>query len=257
MGLETALGSLLAAFGLSGAAGLNAWLPLLASALLELREHAVERVADGLAVQLEHDAVLLASPLPPVGRIGERARLPPGVGAREHPGRPQPDAVVDRRDHVLCLGERDEARAGVLRGREAEATVAGRERDLARQRGQPVAIAPVDDLLRCPKSRDRLAALADVLELGAHHLGEDPATAMGRQDADDRDAAAADRPARNGQLEGERARAADDAVAVDRRVHPFERQVAREPLRRLVVRRPAAEVLPGGVLGGLGRPPDA
>jgi hypothetical protein len=34
MGLETALGSLLAAFGLSGAAGLNAWLPLLASALL-------------------------------------------------------------------------------------------------------------------------------------------------------------------------------------------------------------------------------
>ena len=34
MGLETALGSLFAAFGLSGAAGLNAWLPLLASALL-------------------------------------------------------------------------------------------------------------------------------------------------------------------------------------------------------------------------------
>jgi Domain of unknown function (DUF4126) len=34
VGLETALGSLLAAFGLSGAAGLNAWLPLLASALL-------------------------------------------------------------------------------------------------------------------------------------------------------------------------------------------------------------------------------
>ncbi|MCP9487975.1 MAG: DUF4126 domain-containing protein [Gaiellaceae bacterium MAG52_C11] len=34
MGLDTALGSLLAAFGLSGAAGLNAWLPLLASALL-------------------------------------------------------------------------------------------------------------------------------------------------------------------------------------------------------------------------------
>ena len=35
MGLETALGSLLAAFGLSGAAGLNAWLPLFASAMLE------------------------------------------------------------------------------------------------------------------------------------------------------------------------------------------------------------------------------
>jgi hypothetical protein len=34
VGLDTALGSLFAAFGLSGAAGLNAWLPLFASALL-------------------------------------------------------------------------------------------------------------------------------------------------------------------------------------------------------------------------------
>ena len=34
MGLDTAIGSLLAAVGLSGAAGLNAWLPLFASALL-------------------------------------------------------------------------------------------------------------------------------------------------------------------------------------------------------------------------------
>lgn len=34
MGLETAIGSVLAAFGLSAAAGLNAWLPLFASALL-------------------------------------------------------------------------------------------------------------------------------------------------------------------------------------------------------------------------------
>jgi Domain of unknown function (DUF4126) len=35
VGLDTAIGSLLAAFGLSGAAGLNAWLPLFASALLD------------------------------------------------------------------------------------------------------------------------------------------------------------------------------------------------------------------------------
>ena len=35
MGVETALGALFAAFGLAGAAGLNAWLPLLASALLD------------------------------------------------------------------------------------------------------------------------------------------------------------------------------------------------------------------------------
>ncbi len=35
IGLDTAIGSVLAAFGLSGAAGLNAWLPLFASALLD------------------------------------------------------------------------------------------------------------------------------------------------------------------------------------------------------------------------------
>jgi hypothetical protein len=35
IGLETAIGSVLAAFGLSGAAGLNPWLPLFASALLD------------------------------------------------------------------------------------------------------------------------------------------------------------------------------------------------------------------------------
>ena len=35
MGLDTAIGSVLAAFGLSGAAGLNAWLQLFASALLD------------------------------------------------------------------------------------------------------------------------------------------------------------------------------------------------------------------------------
>ncbi|HWG55195.1 MAG TPA: DUF4126 domain-containing protein [Gaiellaceae bacterium] len=34
MGVDTALGSILAAFGLSGAAGLNPWLPLFGSALL-------------------------------------------------------------------------------------------------------------------------------------------------------------------------------------------------------------------------------
>ena len=35
MGLDTAIGSVLSAFGLSGAAGLNPWLPLFTSALLD------------------------------------------------------------------------------------------------------------------------------------------------------------------------------------------------------------------------------
>ena len=67
---------------------------------------------------------------------------------------------------------------------------------------------------------------------------------MRREHADDRDAAAADGAPWDGQLERKGAGAADDAVAVEGRVHPLERQVAREALRRLVVGGPAAEVVP-------------
>ena len=77
------------------------------------------------------------------------------------------------------------------------------------------------------------------------------ATAVRRQDADDGDAAAADGAAGHGQLERERARAADDPVAVEGGVHPLERQVAREPLRRLVVGGPAAEVVADRADGAL------
>jgi hypothetical protein len=45
------------------------------------------------------------------------------------------------------------------------------------------------------------------------------------QDADDRHPAAADRSARHRELERERAGAADDAVAVERGVHPLEQQL--------------------------------
>ncbi len=218
---------------------------------LELRVDAVERVTGGLPVQVDHDDVLLAAALAPLGRVGEVARLPPRVGALEHPRRAQADAIVDRRDHVLGLVEGDETGDGALVRRLPEAGKAGRQRHLAGERGEPVAEAPVDDLLRRPQGRDRLAAVADVLELRAHHRGEDPAAAVGRQDADDGDAAAAHGAARDGQLEREGAGPADDAVAVERRVHPLEGQVAGEPLRRLVVGRPAAEVVadrPDGAL---------
>ena len=66
---------------------------------------------------------------------------------------------------------------------------------------------------------------------------------MRGQDADDGHPAAADGAARHGQLERERPRPADDPVAVERGVHPLQRQVAREPLRRLLVRGPASEVV--------------
>ncbi len=59
MGLDTAIGSVLAAFGLSGAAGLNAWLPLLVSALLA-RADVVELAAPFDELSSTPGLVLLA-----------------------------------------------------------------------------------------------------------------------------------------------------------------------------------------------------
>ena len=60
----------------------------------------------------------------------------------------------------------------------------------------------------------------DVVELGAHEVAQDAAAAMRRQHADHGRAGGTDRPAGNGQVELERARAADDLAAVESHVHP-------------------------------------
>jgi hypothetical protein len=81
VGLDTAIGSVLAAFGLSGAAGLNAWLPLFASALLA-----------------RADVVELAAPL---GRplLERGARRPRRADRRDFVGDKIP--LVDHVLHVL------------------------------------------------------------------------------------------------------------------------------------------------------------
>ena len=185
---------------------------------------AVERVARRLAVELEDERVLHAAALAAIRRIGQVAQLPPRVGPREHARRRGADSLVDRGEHVFRLLERDQPRRDAGVGWLAQAGVAARQRHLAGERRHAVAEPAVDDLLRGPERSDRLTALADVLELGAHHRREDAAATMRGQDADDGDAAAANRAARDRQLERERARAADDPVAVERRVHPLQRQ---------------------------------
>ncbi len=212
-------------------------------AALELRMDPVQRVAGRLAVELEHERVLLSPALASLRRIGEVARLPPRIRAPEHAGRAEAGAVVDRREDVLRLLQRGDAHRCAVVARLPQGGVAARQRHLAGQRGEAVAVPAVDDLLRGPEGGDRLAALTDVLELRAHHRREDPATAVGREHADDRHPAAVDRAARHRQLERERAGTADDPVAVERGVHPLKGQVAGEPLRRLVVGRPTAEVV--------------
>jgi hypothetical protein len=100
---------------------------------------------------------------------------------------------------------------------------------VAAQRREPVAEAPVDPTLRGPERRERLAPLADVVQLDAHQLPEDPAAAVRGQDADDRDARRLHGSTRDGELELERARAADDRIALEGDVQPALRQHVQDP----------------------------
>ena len=100
-----------------------------------------------------------------------------------------------------------------------------RDRHLAAPRREPVAEAAVDRLLRRPQRSDRLAAAMRVRELRLHHLAQRAAPAMHRVHADDGDAGARQRAAGHGEVERERARAADDLVAVERGERPVELDV--------------------------------
>ncbi|HKU58616.1 MAG TPA: hypothetical protein VJP39_03330 [Gaiellaceae bacterium] len=88
-----------------------------------------------------------------------------------------------------------------------------------------------------------------VVELRAHQLHEDAAAAVRRQHADDGRAADVDvRPARHRHSEREHAGAADDRVAVERRVNPVHRYPRGEALGFLRGRF-AAEVVADRVDG--------
>jgi len=128
--------------------------------------------------------------------------------------------------------------------------VAPRQVDRDAERGEPVAVAAVDRSLRRPEGRERLAAAAHVVELGAHQRGQDAAPPVGRQHADDRDAGAVELAARYREPKRKRPRATDHASLVEGSVHAVERQVAVEPLRALPV-GPAAEVVPDRADGSL------
>ena len=76
------------------------------------------------------------------------------------------------------------ARSGSPSAGGAASRAAGRRAVRLRgSRRDAVAEAPVDRALGGPQRRDRLAARADVLELAAHHRGEQAAPAVGGHDA--------------------------------------------------------------------------
>ena len=120
MGLDTALGSLLAAFGLSGAAGLNAWLPLFASALLA-RLDVVELAApyDDLT---STPALILLGGMMTADFVGDKIPVvdhvlhavgsggAPGAGATRSPAHPGLDPVL----RPPAAGGRGAATAGAI-----------------------------------------------------------------------------------------------------------------------------------------------
>jgi hypothetical protein len=131
---------------------------------------------------------------------------------------------------------RQEAKGTAVLRRPSEAAVDAQDLDVAAERSHSVPVPPVDRLLRSPQAGNRLAALVNVVELGAHQLGEDPATPMGRQHADDRDPGCRNDRTRHRELELESARPAYDLPVLLRDMHPLGRKDTGEALH--------------GVLGG-------
>jgi hypothetical protein len=202
----------------------------------------VDRVALGPSVALEYDEALRARALRRAGHLEEDAVLPPVARAAEHAGRLAPDRVPHAREELERLGRVDEAHPPLALERAGEPGVLTGDRDLGALRRHPVPEPAVDRVLGGPEQRERLTAHAEVVELRTHHRTEDTASAMRRERADDRDAAGRDDRTRDGELERERAGAADDDPVLARGVHALDREVSREALHALLGRL-HAEVL--------------
>src|SRR5262249_42152297 len=193
-----------------------------------------------------------------LGAVDEDAGVPPGGGPLVHPRGRTPDRVVDRRQRTgsgVGIEQPDPAdHLHVV----PEGAVDPRDLQLARARGEAVAVPAVDRLLGGPERRERLAALVDVVELDAHHRAEDPAPSVSWQDADDGDSGGTQcGAARHGHPEAEGARAADDSAVVVRREHALELEVPQPPLGPVLGWGLAPEVVDyrvGGLAELLARP---
>ena len=205
----------------------------------------VERVGLRRSVVLEHRDRELSAALAAPLRVVQDARVPPRSGAREHARRLRARAVVDRRAQTQRLVAPDNPHRPLPLHRPHEVGVRSRDLHVAAERRQAVAVAPVDRGLGSPERCEGLAARVDVVELGAHELAEDPAPAMGRQDADNRHARGPHRPAGDGEVELERAGAADDRIPVRGEVHSSLGEHLEDPARSVLLRpRRRPEVVP-------------
>ncbi len=178
----------------------------------------VEGVAGGPAVQLQERAHHLAAALPPPLRVGEAPVAPPVLGAHEHPGMPRGRRPLDPRERLDCLVLVEQADPACRLELTPERDAVAGDLDVAAEGGDAIAEPAVEGVLGSPEVRHRLAALADVVELRAHQLPEDPAAAVRGQDSHQRHAGRPDQPAGDPGLEREDPAAADDLPVLERRV---------------------------------------
>ena len=183
--------------------------------------HRVERVAvlDDRGLQRLRAAALALRVVEPV--------VPPRAAAVEHAGPLRPHVLVDRAHRFDVVARRAGAqrRAGLRSGSDPRLGTARDQR--RRAGGDPVAEAPVDPALRRPQGRDRVAALAQVVELAPHHRGEQAAPPVRRHDRDRGDRGTRQGAAGHGQLARERAGRRDDLPVVE----PGERALGLEDTR--------------------------
>ena len=163
--------------------------------------HDVEEAARALAPDLE-----VAQPLVPHRlAAADLARLAGPVRVED---RGQEDAGLVDVDLTAPTGVGDRLR---------EAAVGLRDAGAQERRTEAVTEAAVDHALRRGEDRDRLAPAGHVVELVAHHRGEQATPAMARGDADRGHTGRRDRAtAGDGELHRERATGRDDAAATFR-----------------------------------------
>ena len=177
--------------------------------------HPVERIAGGLTVEREERVCRAARPDGGQGRRRARRVSPPRVVARDQPGPPRAQLLVERRERDGRLVGIDQTDLAARRERLGERRPFARERELADPRREPVAVPAVDRSLRRPEAGERVTPPPRVVEQRLHHRAQHAAPAVRRQDADDGDTRGRDpRATRDRDVERHRPRAADD-VAVD------------------------------------------
>ena len=182
--------------------------------VVPVADHAVACIAGWPAVRLVEDVRGLGPAVARMLGIVEELGGPPGGRAREAPGPLRPRGVEDRRDRHLRLCPVQEAQGAGPGVRFAEGGPRTVDGEAGSQGAHAIAEALVDEALRRPQPRERLAALPHVVKLAAHELAQDAAPAVRGVDADHRHAGHRQLAAGDGDGESEGAGGGDDPFAV-------------------------------------------